>query len=112
IAQRRQFERDLAEEVQFHREMAGAAFGSAALAMEESREVWGFGWLESLGQDIRYALRGIRKAPGFALTVIATIGLGLGLNTTLFTVFNAYVLRPLPVHDPDSLYGFTWTNQK
>ena len=108
---RRQFERDLAEEVRFHREMAGAAFGSAALTLEESREVWGFAWLDSLLQDFRYALRGFRKTPAFALTVIGTIGLGLGLNTTLFTVFNAYVLRPLAVHDPYSLYTFLWTTK-
>jgi len=112
MLRRRQFERDLAEEVRFHREMAGAAFGSVALTLEDSRAVWGFGWLESLAQDVRYALRGFRKTPGFALTVIATIGLGLGLNTTLFTVFNAYVLRPIAVADPYSLYGFTWTNQR
>jgi len=109
---RRQYERDLAEEIRLHREMAGAAFGSAALALEDSRAVWGFAWLESLAQDVRYALRGFRKTPGFALTVVATIGLALGLNTTLFTVFNAYVLRPIAVADPYSLYGFTWTNQR
>ena len=91
-----------------HREMSGAAaFGSEALVLEQSREVWGFAWLESWQQDIRYALRGLRKSPGFTLAVIGAIGLGIGLNTTLFTVFNAYALRPYAVRDPYSLYGFT-----
>jgi len=53
---RRQFEQDLAEEVRFHREMAGAAFGSVALTLEDSRAVWSFALVESLAQDFRYAL--------------------------------------------------------
>jgi len=117
---RREFERDLAEEVRIHREMAaesldpGAAqrFGSVAIALEESRAVWGFGWLESLSQDIHYAVRGLRKSPGFALVVIGTVGLALGLNTTLFTVFNSYVLRTFAVRDPHALYGLSWATRK
>ena len=108
LSRRRQFEQDLADEVRFHREMAGSAFGSVALTLEDSRAVWSFRWLDSLLQDFRYALRGFRKTPSFALTIIGTIGLGLGLNTTLFTVFNAYVLRPIAVRDPYSLYTFLW----
>jgi len=117
---RRRFEADLAEEVRLHREMEaeyrrsggeGRYFGSAALALEESREAWGFGWLDSLAQDLRYACRGFRKAPAFALTVVGTIGLGLGLNTTLFTVFNTYVLQTIAVHDPYSLYEVWWESK-
>src|ERR1035438_2197693 len=125
--QRRRFESDLAEEVRIHREMAEARlresgvsaeeardmasrqFGSAALALEESREVWRFGWLETLSQDTRYAARGWLRSPGFAVTVIATIGLALGLNTALFTAFDHYVLRPLAVRDPGSLYQVEWS---
>ena len=125
--QRRRFESDLSEELQIHRQMAeerlreaGASeqaardaahrqFGSAALALEQSRGVWGFGWAEELSQDVRYAARGWLRSPGFALTVIATIGLALGLNTALFTAFNHYVLRPVAVRDPDSLYQVEWS---
>lgn len=59
-------------------------------------------------KDIRYALRTLRVAPAFAITVVLTLGIGLGLNTTLFTLFNAYVLRPFAVEDPYSLYAFGW----
>src|SRR5258707_1195832 len=92
--------------------MAGRDSGSEALALEDSRAVWGLAWLDSWKQDVRYALRGFRKAPGFALGVIGAIALGLGLNTTMFTVFNAYALRPYAVHDPYGLYGFNWYGQK
>src|SRR4051812_16370802 len=110
---RRRFEADLAEEVRIHREMSGAAaFGSEALTLEQSREVWGFAWLDSWKQDIRYALRGLRKAPGFTMAVIGAIGLGIGLNTTMFTVFNAYALRPYAVREPHGLYGFTWQGKE
>ena len=106
---RAEFEAGLEEEMRFHREMAGgAAFGSVAMALEDSRAVWRFGWIESVMQDMRYAWRGFRKSPGFALAVVGTIGAALGLNTTVFTVFNAYVLRPIAVHDPWALYSFTW----
>src|SRR5580700_8829876 len=59
-------------------------------------------------RDIRYTLRTLRGAPAFAVTVVLTLGIGLGLNTTLFTLFNAYVLRPFAVKDPYSLYHFGW----
>ncbi|HEV3201912.1 MAG TPA: ABC transporter permease [Bryobacteraceae bacterium] len=109
---RQEFEAGLEEEIRFHREMAGgAAFGSVAMTLEDSRAVWSFGWIESAMGDIRYALRGFRKSPGFALAVVGTIGAALGLNTTVFTVFNAYVLRPFAVHDPWSLYRFTWMSK-
>jgi len=109
---RAEFEAGLEEEMRFHREMAGgAAFGSMALALEDSRAVWSFGWLESVIQDVRYALRGFRKSPGFALAVVGTIGAALGLNTTMFTVFNAYALRSFAVQDPWALYTFTWYGQ-
>jgi predicted permease len=78
---------------------------------EECREARGTAWLEQTLRDIRYALRSFRRSPGFVLTVAGTIALGLGLNTALFTAFNAYVLRPLSIHDPYSLYRFTWTNR-
>jgi predicted permease len=63
-------------------------------------------------RDLHYALRGLRSAPAFAITVVLTLGIGLGLNTTLFTLFSAYVLHPFAVRDPYTLYRLGWkTNQ-
>src|SRR5580692_9971724 len=108
---RRKRERELEEELRAHRDMAEDEFrqsgiaeqdarfaaqralGNVTGALEQSREVWTLVWLESLIQDLRYALRGFLRAPAFAATVVGTIGLALGLNTALFTLFNAYVLR-------------------
>jgi predicted permease len=89
----------------------GRFFGSEALAFEQSRDVWGFTWFDSLAQDVRYAWRGFQIAPGFALTVIGTIGLALGINTTLFTVLNTYVFRRIPVSDPNGLYEVWWESK-
>jgi hypothetical protein len=54
-------------------------------------------------QDLRFALRQLRRTPGFALVTILTFGLGMGANAAVFSVMNAVVLRFLPVHDPDRL---------
>src|SRR6266516_2417721 len=58
----------------------------------------------SMLQDLRFALRGFRRSPAFVVTVVLTIALGLGLNTSVFTIFDAYVLRPLAIRDPGSLF--------
>jgi predicted permease len=129
FGKRRSMERELEEELRAHRAMkyerlcadgmnadearvaAGRSFGNMTLALEDSRGAWNFAWLESLGQDIRYALRCFRNAPLFSLTVILTIGLALALNTILFTAFNAYVLAPFSVQDPYSLYSISWNTK-
>jgi predicted permease len=74
----------------------------------DSRAERTFTWLESLLQDTRYALRTFRRAPLFSCGIAATVGLGIGLICSLFTVFEAYVLRPFAVRDPYSLYEFQW----
>jgi hypothetical protein len=69
-------------------------------------------FLETLAQDARFALRILSRTPAFATTVVLTLGVGLGLNTMLFTLFNAYVLRPAAVHDPYSLYQLAYSTQR
>jgi DNA-binding LytR/AlgR family response regulator len=78
-------------------------FGNVGLVKEVTREMWGWAWLERLGQDLRFGLRVLRKQPGFSLVVMLTLALGIGVNTALFTVFNAIALRPLPVKEPDRI---------
>src|ERR1044072_3368815 len=59
-------------------------------------------------QDLRYALRGIRRSPLFAASVAATIGLGLGVLCSAFTILNAYVLAPINLPNPQALYQLKW----
>jgi hypothetical protein len=68
--------------------------------------------LDSIARDIRYALRQLRKSPGFAITAILTLMLGIGANVVVFGVLNAVLLSPLDVKDPQSLYQLrhkAWT---
>lgn len=79
-------------------------FGNVGHVKEVTREMWGGRWLEQLLQDLRYALRSLRRAPTFALVAILTIALGIGVNTAMFTIVDGVLLRPLPFADPSRLY--------
>jgi predicted permease len=68
--------------------------------------------IEVLVQDIRYALRHLRRSPGFAAAAILTLAFGIGANTAMFSVLNALVLQRLPIHDPDSLVSITSRNAR
>jgi hypothetical protein len=98
----RKREAELAEELEFHRASSGAPseLGNTTLAREDARAIWIWPWLESIGQDLRYAVRNLRRQPGFALLALLTLGVAIGLNTSLFTVFDAVAMRTWPVKDP------------
>jgi predicted permease len=78
-------------------------FGGVEQMKEASRDMRGTARLESVGRDLLYATRSLRSRRAFTLTVIATLALGIGANTAIFTLVDALVLRPLPVPHPEQL---------
>ena len=84
------------------------AIGNVTLAVEDARDVWAMRVLDSVRQDVRAAVRGLRKSAGFSAVVIGTLALGIGANTSLFSIFNSLIMRPLPVRDPGSLALLTY----
>ncbi len=90
------------------RREAQRRFGSVTRARERSREANTLPWLVDAVQDLHYATRQLRRNPGFALTAILTLAIGIGANTALFGVVNELLLEPLPVPSPRELVLFNW----
>src|SRR5580704_8131935 len=122
IFRRRKFYEDLSEEIRLHIEerteqlmcdgmgaeeatrTARRAFGNRTLLEERSREVWQWPTLQSIGADLRFAARQLRRSPGFAVIAISTLALAIGANAVVFGVLNALILRPLNVPQAESLF--------
>jgi ABC-type antimicrobial peptide transport system permease subunit len=118
---RRRIDADLAEELETHCAMtqerleksgmapsdaayaSRRALGNITLAREDARDVWVWSWLESVGRDVRVGFRALMKRPAFTAVAVATIALGVGANTAVFSLIDASVFRVLPVKDPHQL---------
>jgi predicted permease len=83
-------------------------FGNVGLVTEATREVWGWGLLDRLGQDLRSAVRSLKRSPGFAVIAVVALGVGLGLSTTMFAVLDAVVHPYVAYRDPDALFRINW----
>jgi predicted permease len=117
-------ERELADEIESHlalrveenlnrgmdpveaRREALRAFGGVEQTKEAYRDARGLAGIETLRQDLRYALRILRRSPGFAAVAALSIAIGIGANTTIFSLINALLLRTLPVPHPEQLAIF------
>jgi predicted permease len=78
-------------------------FGNAGLVKETARDVWGWRWLTDLMQDLRYGARTLRKSPGFTLTAILTLGLGIGVSDVAFTAYKAFFERTIDAREPTNM---------
>lgn len=121
LVRRRQSEAEMAEEMRFHLEQRAAdlatdglapdearfaaqrRFGNLACIQEQAREAHGWGWLERFLKDMQFAARQLVRSPGFSLLAIVTLGLGIGANTSMFSLVNGVMLKSLPYHEPDRL---------
>jgi predicted permease len=106
--QRNRMARDLANEMEFHRQMAAAhgnhtRFGNTLRLQEQAREAWGWMWIDRLAQDLRYGARTLRRNPAFTVTAVLVLAIGIGANIAAFSLFNLVALKPLPIRDPDSI---------
>lgn len=118
LFRRRQLDRELASEIAAHIEeraeelmesgmepaeallAARVQFGNRTAVLEQSREVWSFTRIESLLRDLRLGARALRRAPLFTAAAVATLALGIGANTAIFSLIDAVLLRPLPFMEP------------
>jgi predicted permease len=116
LVRRRRLDEDLEDELAFHLAMkaereSDRRFGNPTLVKETVRDQWTFATLETVMQDCRHAIRALRKSPGFTAVAALSLAIGIGANTSIFTVFNALFLRSLPVRDPQELRILNWTGK-
>jgi hypothetical protein len=89
---------------------ARRAFGNAALIKQQTREAWGWAPLERFVQDLRYAWRQLQKSPGFTVTALCTLALGIGASMAIFGFVDAALLQPLPYANPSRIMSVNESN--
>ncbi len=130
LTQSRRHEQELAEDMEFFmssearqrehaargdlsadaaRRLARRRFGNATYYREEARNISGLERLDTIGQDIRFALRTFARTPVFTAVAVATLAIGIGANTAIFSAVDTLLLRPLPFHEPDRLMSVALT---
>src|SRR5260370_35957441 len=82
-------------------------FGNVALIEQRGREAWQWPRTESVWADVKFAMRQLRKSPGFAAAALITLALGIGADTAVFSLFDTVLLHPLPYRDPARLMQVT-----
>jgi predicted permease len=111
LRKRPHLERDLNEEMEFHREMSDRRFGNATRIREEAWELWTFPAIENAIRDLRHASRALTKSLSFSLVALFTLSLGIGINTSVFTLYDSLTYRLLPVKAPQELVRLVWRSE-
>jgi putative ABC transport system permease protein len=78
-------------------------FGNRTIQVEDTRRADLVGWADSFLGDVRYAMRALRRSPVFTLVAVASLAIGIGFNTSIYSLIDAVVLRPLPVPAPEEM---------
>src|ERR1043165_8878546 len=127
---RRRMERGLERELRYHverrvdelrrsgageldaRRQAAIEFGGVTQVEEEVRDAWFFGWLDDRRRDMKHAMRSLVRSPGFTITAVLSLALGIGANAAIFSLFDQVVFRRLPVREPERLVLVDWIGSK
>ena len=108
LYRRRRLQRDLEQELAFHREMSGEQqnpipLGNIGLIKEHSFDLWRFNFIENIGRDLIFAARGFRRSPALAISALVSLGLGIGVNTAIFSLGMEFLFSQPSVRDARSL---------
>jgi hypothetical protein len=110
LLRRRRLQRDLEAELAFHREMSGenaVPLGNTSVIKEQALDLWRFNFIENLWRDLIYAARGLRRSPALVVSALLSLGLGIGVNTAIFSLGVEFLFSEPSVRDAGSLVKVT-----